>query len=454
MQSMLYNSTTDYIKDTSRDFSIYVCQNRGIPSICDGLKDAQRKGLFIIKPKTEKIKTISLAGECISSGIYLHGDASAAEMLSLMAATYCNNIPFLHGIGAFGTKVGPTNWGAPRYTYLKKYAITDSLIYTDYNIIPFKENYDGSVLEPKHFLPLIPLVLLNGISGIAVGWSTEILPHNINDIIDATVAAIDGKTIPTLVPKYDFLNCGVRNISGNSWEFTGKVRLDGNTIWIEELPPDLTLEKFKVRLNKLEDEDLIQTYVDMSTKEIKIGVKFKRGVIDKWTEANAIDFFKLRSKATERIVVLDWDCNSIKQYDSAEILIKDFVDWRLGFYKVRYQQMIDDVIYQLNFNCALKACYDGKLPEYFYKANNKLEIITEIENLTSTITLTDEQVQKIAALPSYKWAKDSYQEIIDNIVELTNTLTEYQIILNDTKKQRAIYKKEVQALKKLAKITR
>ena len=71
---MLYNSTTDYIKDTSRDFSIYVCQNRGIPSICDGLKDAQRKGLFIIKPKTEKIKTISLAGECISSGIYLHGD--------------------------------------------------------------------------------------------------------------------------------------------------------------------------------------------------------------------------------------------------------------------------------------------------------------------------------------------------------------------------------------------
>ena len=89
-----------------------------------------------------------------------------------------------------------------------------------------------------------------------------------------------------------------------------------------------------------------------------------------------------------------------------------------------------------------------------YKANNKLEIITKIENLTSTITLTDEQVQKIAALPSYKWAKDSYQEIIDNIVELTNTLTEYQIILNDTKKQRAIYKKEVQALKKLAKITR
>jgi DNA topoisomerase-2 len=89
----LYASTTEYIKSTSRDYSIYVCQSRGIPSICDGLKDAQRKALFVIKPKTDKIKTISLAGELISSNIYLHGDASAAETLSLMAATYCNNVP-------------------------------------------------------------------------------------------------------------------------------------------------------------------------------------------------------------------------------------------------------------------------------------------------------------------------------------------------------------------------
>ena len=180
---MLYANTTEYIKSTSRDYSIYVCQSRGIPSVCDGLKDAQRKALFIMKPKSDKIKTISLAGEMISSNIYLHGDASAAETLSLMAATYCNNIPFLHGIGAFGTKVGPTNWGAPRYTYIKKYAITDALIYPDYDIIPLKENYDGSVMEPKHFLPLIPLVLLNGISGIAVGWSTEILPRSLDDLI-------------------------------------------------------------------------------------------------------------------------------------------------------------------------------------------------------------------------------------------------------------------------------
>ena len=317
---------SEFIKSTSRDYSIYVCQSRGIPSVCDGLKDAQRKALFIMKPKGEKIKTVSLAGEMISSNIYLHGDASAAETLSLMAALYCNNVPFLHGIGAFGTKVGPTDWGAPRYTYLKKYAMTDSLVYPDYDIIPLKENYDGSVMEPKNFLPLIPLVLLNGISGIAVGWSTDILPRSLDDLIAATLAALDGKTPTTLAPRYDYLSCGVRNLGGNAWEFTGKVRFDGNTIWVEELPPDLTLEKFKARLNQMEDEEKIQTYIDRSTKEIKIEVRFKRGTINDWTEEKAIDFLKLRSKTTERIVVLDWDGNSIKQYETAEQLVREFVE--------------------------------------------------------------------------------------------------------------------------------
>ena len=449
-----YLTPSDFIKSTSRDYSIYVCQSRGIPSVCDGLKDAQRKALFIIKPKNEKIKTVSLAGEMISSNIYLHGDASAAETLSLMAAPYCNNVPFLHGIGAFGTKVGPTDWGAPRYTYLKRNSVTDALIYADYDIIPLKENYDGSVLEPKNFLPLVPLVLLNGISGIAVGWSTDILPRTLDDLIDATVAAIDGKAVKTVVPKYDYLNCGVRNLGGNAWEFTGKVRIDGNTVWVEELPPDLSLEKFKARLNQMEDEEKIQTYIDRSTKEIKIEVKFKRGTIIDWDEDKAIEFLKLKAKKTERIVVLDWNGNSIKQYESAEGLIKEFVEWRVKFYTVRYQKMVDDLTYALNYALALKACYDGKLPAFLPTAQNKAEIVDRIVKLTNGITLDESQIDRIASLPSYRWAKDSYADILKDIAEKTATLQDYTAILNDPKKQRDIYKREVQALKKLAKVAR
>lgn len=451
---MLYATSTEYIKETSRDYSIYVCQSRGIPSICDGLKDAQRKGLFVIKPLTEKIKTVSLSGLLISSNLYLHGDTSASETLSMIAAPYCNNVPFLQGIGAFGTKVGPTDWGAPRYTYLKKSAVTESLIYPDYDIIPLKENYDGSVMEPCHFLPLIPLVLLNGISGIAVGWSTDILPHGIDDIITATLAAIDKKTLPALIPRYDFLDCSVKSLGDNRWEFTGKVRIDGNTIWVEELPPDLSLEKFKARLNQLEEEDKIQTYIDRSTKTIKIEVKFKRGTIATWTAEQAIDFFKLRSRATERIVVLDWAGDNIKQYESAEQVVREFVEWRLGFYQKRYQKMLDDVIYQLNFTLSLKACWDGKLPAFLPLAKNKTEIQDQVTKLTAGIELDTDQIARIVSLPSYRWAIDSYQEIQDTIAKLNKTLAEYQTILADPVKQRAIYRSEVAALKKLPKVVR
>lgn len=451
---MIYSNTTDYIKTTSRDYSIYVCQSRGIPSISDGLKDSQRKALFVIKPKSDKIKTISLSGEMISSNLYLHGDTSASDTLSLMAAPYCNNVPFLQGIGAFGTKVGPTDWGAPRYTYLKKYAVTEALIYPDYDIIPLKENYDGSVMEPKNFLPLIPLVLLNGISGIAVGWSTEILPRKLEDLVDATILALDGKRVPRLIPRYDYLDCGTRDLGNNAWEFTGKVRIDGSTVWVEELPPGLTLEKFKARLNQMEDEDSISTYVDRSTKEICIEVRFKRGTISDWNTDRAIDFLKLKTKTTERIVVLDWDGNNIKQYETAEILLKEFVDWRLGWYRVRYQKMIDDDTYQLNYNRALKACIDGKLPQFLPQAQNKAEVVERITKICAKISLDSDQIDRIASLPSYRWARDSLAEIEKRIVELTDRIQEYNDIMSDEKRQRDIYKSELKALKKLPRIDR
>lgn len=445
--------SSQYIKDISREYSIYVCQNRGIPCIADGLKDSQRKALFTIKPINEKIKTISLSGLLVSS-VYLHGDASASETLSLMAAPYCNNIPLLQGIGAFGTKVSPSGWGAPRYTYLKKYQYTNELVYTDYNIIPLKENYDGSIMEPKHFLPLIPIVLLNGISGIAVGWSTDILPHSLESIIDATLAVIDNKPIQELIPKFDYLDCNVKNLGNNSWEFTGKVRIDNNTVWVEELPPDLSLEKFKARLNQMEEDCKIQTYIDRSTKEIKIEIKFKRGTINDWNEETAINFLKLKSKTTERIVVLDWNGDNIKQYSSPEEVVKEFVSWRLQFYKKRYQLMVDDITEQLNYNLALKACFNGKLPNFLPTAANKKEIVERIQFLCNKITVSTEQINNIASLASYRWAKDSYQEITDNITNLNKTLTEYQTILNSPQKQREIYKKEVLTLKKLPKIVR
>ena len=123
-------NASDYILDTSREYSIYVCENRAIPKVADGLKDAQRKALWLMRNKNEKIKTVALAGQMISENLYLHGDQSAAGSISMLAAPYVNNVPLLDGIGSFGTRVAPVEGiGAPRYTYVKRGKAAQELMF-------------------------------------------------------------------------------------------------------------------------------------------------------------------------------------------------------------------------------------------------------------------------------------------------------------------------------------
>jgi len=448
---MSTTTTSDFINTSSREYAIYTAQNRAIPSVCDGLKDGQRKMLWLMRNRSEKVKTISLAGQVIQEGLFLHGDTSAAETISRLAAPYLNNVPLLEGVGAFGTRVGPDSWGAPRYTYVKRHNIAQALLYSDLDLVPMKPNYDGSVMEPVNFLPLVPLVLLNGVSGIAVGWSTDILPHTLPAIINAVIAAIDQKPLPALEPSYDYLDVDVKDLGNNGWEFTGKVEiLSPTTLRVLELPPDLSLEKFRARLNQMEDQDEIHSYVDRSTKTIDIEIRLKRGSQRTWTTTEqAVNFLKLRSRSTQRLVVLDFNNTSIRQFSSAGALVQAFVDWRLTWYNRRYEKLIEQTQRELVWWQALKLCYDNKLPEFLPQAANRQEIVQKVSEITQSLNLETDQIDKIVQLPSYRWAKDQYQDALDNIQQHEKLLAEYQNTLASPAALRKQYRQEVMALKKL-----
>ena len=439
---------SEYILDTSREYAIYVCSNRAIPSVTDGLKDGQRKALWVIRNKSDKIKTISLAGELISSGLFLHGDQSAAQTISLMAGPFCNNNPFLKGIGSFGTKVSPQSFGAPRYTYVKKNKAVEEIMFKDLDIVPLKENYDGSTLEPVTFLPIIPTVLLNGISGIAVGWSTDILPHSLKDLTDAVLAVLEGKKIKKIKPHYDYLDIDVHHVADNQWEFHGKLeKVDASTIRVKSLPPDLGLEKFRERLDQYEEEGKINDYVDDSSEEINILIKFKRGSLADKSETDLIDFLKLKSKKTERIVVLGFDGNSIKQYEGPEDLIVDFVQWRFGHYITRYEKLLNDDSYELKYWQGLKACFDKNIPNKLVGSKNKQEILDKIIKVTND--LDAKQLDRVASLPTFRWNDEYYQDVLKKIEELERNIVKYTDILADNNKIIDIYKSEVKAIKSL-----
>ena len=136
MKEVLVNfGSSDYINESSREYSLYVIENRGIPSVWDGLKDGQRKALYLLQNKSGEIKTVSLAGEMISSGLYVHGDAAASESIGKLAAPYLNNMPLIKGIGGFGTRTTPKDISAPRYTYVKKSNVTEKVLYPDSEVL-------------------------------------------------------------------------------------------------------------------------------------------------------------------------------------------------------------------------------------------------------------------------------------------------------------------------------
>lgn len=441
-------NASDYILDTSKEYSIYVAENRAIPKVTDGLKDGQRKALWLMRNNATEMKTVGLVGNMSSSYLYVHGDSSAGDTIGKLAAPYLNNVPLIEGLGAFGTKVDPYAIGAPRYTEIKRSKAAMDFLYNDLDLVPTKPNYDGSTQEPVTFLPLIPVVLMNGISGIAVGWSTSILPRDPKDLQKAVIDTLDGKKLKSIEPKYTYVDVKTKHLEANSWEFIGAFkRTDTNIVTITELPPELSLEKFKDRLDQLEENGKIQSYDDNSAKNIEIIVKMKRGDLVNLTDEKLIDLFKLKSRKTERIVVVDWNYKSIREYANAEDLVVDFVNWRFSVYIERYNRYLADAQHELNFYQGVKACFDQKLPEALLGAKNKAEVVSLVEAITTKFTMTDEQIDSIASFASYRWAKDNYQIIVDKIKNIKANIAEYTDLLANPDKIKAIYKDEVKALK-------
>lgn len=468
---------SDYLLKESREYAIYVCSSRAIPAVEDGLKVGQRIALWLLRNRADKIKTVALGGEMAASKLYVHGDVSANDAIGKLAAPFKNNVPLIEGLGQFGSRVAPVEGiGAPRYTEVRRAKSSEAFLYRDLDLVPLIENYDGSNFQPAHFLPLIPTVLLNGVAGVAVGWSTEILPRSLKSLIQATQDALEGKPIKGIDPFFSKYNVDVKSTGHNQWEFTGKVNIvDTSTVQITELPPGEKIDSFRAKLIKMEDAGEIMSFTDRSTKAIDITVKFKRGslgaqaarveteVIDgrtfknkiaarkAWTEAEVIKFFKLTEKVTERIVVIDWGGNNIATYGSAADLIIDFAKWRLGWYTTRFEKMRDDAEYERTYWYALRALFKDQFPKRLGTFSDRKAVEDDVSGVVTKakIKLDDKQLDRVVSLPTYRWTKAFEAEVQKKIDELTVDITEYKAILASPDKLKAVYSGELEELKKL-----
>jgi len=255
----------DFIHKELKHFSNYDLE-RSIPNIIDGFKTSLRKIFYACIKKNiydKEIKVAQLSGYVSENASYHHGETSLQTTIVGLAQDFIgsNNINLLLPKGQFGSRVqGGKDASQPRYIYtMLNHLCNDIFIKSDSNILTYK-NDDGMVVEPEYYLPIIPIVLVNGAVGIGTGFSTNIPCYNPKDIIKHLRMFINSNkddnldTIPDLVPWY----CGFTGEifkSGNKFVSKGVYkRISQNKIQILELPIGIWTEDYKNFLEQLQDE--------------------------------------------------------------------------------------------------------------------------------------------------------------------------------------------------------
>jgi topoisomerase-4 subunit A len=176
------------------DYAVSVVKGRALPDVSDGQKPVQRRILYAMNelglgPTAKPRKSAAVVGDVLGK-LHPHGDQSVYDALVRMAQDFSLRYPLIDGQGNFGSRDGD-GAAAMRYTEARLTPIARLLLdEIDMGTVDFQPNYDGSTQEPRSLPARLPMVLLNGASGIAVGLATEIPPHNLREVADAAVAMI------------------------------------------------------------------------------------------------------------------------------------------------------------------------------------------------------------------------------------------------------------------------
>lgn len=183
-----------YAEQAYLDYAVSVVKGRALPDLGDGQKPVQRRILYAMQAMglqsgARPVKSARVVGDVLGK-FHPHGDQAAYDALVRMAQSFTLRYPLIDGQGNFGSRDGD-NAAAMRYTEARLTAISRLLLdELDEGTVDFAPNYDGSQLEPSVLPARLPMLLLNGASGIAVGMATEMPPHNLSEVAAACVALI------------------------------------------------------------------------------------------------------------------------------------------------------------------------------------------------------------------------------------------------------------------------
>jgi DNA gyrase subunit A len=475
------------------DYSMSVIIGRALPSVQDGLKPVHRRILYAMHDmgllhNRKYVKCAKVIGECLGK-YHPHGDAALYDALVRMAQPFSLRYPLVDGQGNFGS-VDDDPAAAYRYTECRMTAIAEELLADiDKDTVDFVPNFDETTSEPVLLPTRIPNLLVNGSNGIAVGMATNIPPHNLGEIVDATITLVNNPNAQLAeILKYvqgpDFPTYGI--IHGRAGIFeayrTGRGRFmmrakaaienltkDRQAIIVTEIPYQVSKKRLVERIAQLVNDKDIEDISDIRDESdrdgMRIVVELKRG---SQPEIVLNQLFKHTQMQESFSMILLAVVNGQPKEMGLIQAIKYFIEHRVDVVRRRtayllakakdrehilegYLTALDhlDNVIAIIRGSANRADARDNLVLYF--GGKKIDINTtgRAPKLDPEKPFTAKQADAILELQLHRLTRLSIDEIANELKQVRDNIAEYESILGSEKKLRSVIVKELEEVKKL-----
>ncbi len=463
----------DVMEDSYLRYSMSVIIERALPDVRDGMKPVHRRILYSmnlngLRSTARHRKSANVVGEVMGK-YHPHGDAAIYDSMVRMAQPWSMRYMLINGQGNFGSMDGDPP-AAMRYTEAKMARLADELLADiDKETVDFRDNYDGTTQEPVVLPAKIPSLLLNGQLGIAVGMATNIPPHNLGELIDATVHQIDhpdatlddllqyiqGPDFPTggIVYGKDSLRTayatgrGGVTVRGIAEIVEGKK--GRHQIVITEIPYALNKESLVIKIADLVRDKRVTGIADIRDEsargDIRIVIDLKKDAFPKKLLNQIYKLTPLQTSFHYNMMAL---VDGIQpRVLGLQDIIQEHVKHRRVVVRRRTEYELRKARERAHILEGLKIALDH-IDEVIATIRASQTTEEAQANLIKRFNLTDIQARAILAMQLRTLAGLERQKIEDELAELLKTITELEAILADEARILAIIKDEMLELKK------
>ena len=448
------------------NYAMSVIVGRALPDVRDGLKPVHRRilysmyemGIFHNKPFK---KCARIVGDCMGK-YHPHGDSAIYDTLVRMAQDFSLRYPLIKGQGNFGSLDGDRA-AAMRYTEAKLQKLSEEMLKDiEKQTVNFKENFDGSLKEPEVLPSVVPNLLINGSSGIAVGMATNIPPHNLNEVCSGVIALIDNPEITVeelmkIIPAPDFPTGG-EVVCGNALHYAyvkgrGKVAIKavseviGDKIIIKEIPYQVNKEELIKQIAVLVKDKRVEGIRNINDESDREGV---RVVIDLKKDVDPQVVLNQLYKYSRLKVSFGLNLLALVDNEPKLLGLKDFL-----YHHVEHRKEV--IVRRTKYDLLLAQKKVHILEGLLVALNNIDEVIPGIRNsrtveeakqfLVGKYDLSEEQAKAILEMRLQKLASLEQEKIRTEHKSLLEKIQHYQEILGSEEKVLMLIKSEMEDIK-------